>query len=190
LRFASVDRATRSVLFTSAGPEEGKSTTLANLAVTEAQAGSRVLLVDCDLRRPRQHTLFAVPNEVGLSSFFLSTETVDPPMVKTEVEGLCVVPTGPRPPNPADLLASDRFTNLLAKLQAAFDVVFIDAPPVTVAADTSILAPLVDGVVLVVDARRTHRDQARRAKEQIESVHAHLLGIVLNNAKVQSTAYG
>jgi non-specific protein-tyrosine kinase len=190
LRFASVDRTTRIVLFTSAGPEEGKSTTLANLAVTEAQAGSRVLLLDCDLRRPRQHTLFDVPNEGGLASFFLNSEAVEPPMLKTAVEGLCIVPTGPRPPNPADLLASDRFAQMLTRVRDAFQVLFIDAPPVTVAADTSILAPLVDGVVLVVDARRTHRDQARRAKEQIESVHGHLLGIVLNNAKVQMGSYG
>jgi capsular exopolysaccharide synthesis family protein len=190
LRFSSPDQRLQSILITSPGENEGKTTTLANLGVVAAQAGTRVALVDCDLRRPALHEIFELPNTAGLSSLFLDGETEAPPLLPTAVSGLCILTSGPQPPNPADLLASERFAGLLATLRESYDLVLLDCAPVTVAADASILAPRVDGVLLVLDARRTKRDQAQRAKAQLERVQARILGVSLNNAPVETKRYG
>jgi non-specific protein-tyrosine kinase len=189
LRFSGVDRPVRTVLFTSSVQDEGKSTVLANLGVAAAQAGTRVALLDCDLRRPSLHEIFELPNSTGFTSLFLE-DSDEPPLQTTAVPGLCVLSSGPLPPNPADLLASERFDAAIEAMQRTVDLVLVDSPPAAVVADASIIAPRLDGVVLVVDSRRTRRDKARRAQEQLERVHARILGVVLNNVRGGDEHYG
>ena len=188
LTFSSLDRPLRTLLVTSAGPEEGKSTVLANLAVTEAQAGRQVVIVDADLRRPRQHELFALGNAAGLTTLLADEKSLQNLSLQaevlqaTEAPGLRVLTSGPLPPNPTELLASQRMAALLAALCAAADLVFLDAPPVVVVTDAAILAAQVDGVLLVVNANGTRREHAQRAQQLLAKVNARIVGSVLNNA--------
>jgi non-specific protein-tyrosine kinase len=189
IRFRSLDRPARTILFTSPGPREGKSTTLANLAIIAAQAGSRVVAVDCDLRKPALHTLFGVPNSPGLADLVLDDLPRKIPTQVSLVKGLWILPSGALPPNPAELLSLERVDHLLASLLHDADLLMLDSPPAAAVADASILGPRVDGVVLVIDATHTRREQARRAKEQLERVNAHILGVVLNRARTDSSTY-
>ncbi len=188
LTFSSLDRPLRTLLVTSAGPEEGKSTVLANLAVTEAQAGRQVVIVDADLRRPRQHELFALGNAAGLTTLLADEKSLQNLSLQaevlqaTEAPGLRVLTSGPLPPNPTELLASQRMAALLAALCAAADLVLLDAPPVVVVTDAAILAAQVDGVLLVVNANGTRREHAQRAQQLLAKVNARIVGSVLNNA--------
>lgn len=185
LQFASVDRALRTILVTSATPDEGKSTTLANLAVTMAQAEKRVIIVDCDLRRPTQHKLFGLSRDIGLVTMMLEDEALaNPPLQETAVKGLWLLASGPLPPRPSDLLGSQRMGRVIDALLTRADILLFDAPPVLAVTDASILASRVDGVLLVVSAGYTKRDDLRNAKAQLEKVSAPIIGAVLNNAEV------
>jgi non-specific protein-tyrosine kinase len=183
IQFSSLDRPLKTLLFTSTAPDEGKSTSLANLAVTMAQAEQRVLMVDCDLRRPSLHTLFGLPNEQGLTSAILDEGEL--PLQPTGVPGLSLLASGPLPPRPADLLGSRRMEALIERLRAAADIVLIDTPPVVAVTDAAVLAPRVDGVLLVLQAGQTRRDRAREARQILEKVKAHVIGVVLNNARLE-----
>lgn len=185
IQFSSLDRPLRTLLVTSTAPDEGKSTTLANLAVTMAQAEQRVLLVDCDLRRPSLHTLFGLPNEVGLTSLLLQ-ESRDLPAQPTEVPGLLVLTSGPLPPRPADILGSRRMEEVIARLREAADVVLFDTPPVVAVTDAAVLATRVDGVLLVFRAGATRRDRAREARRRLEKVNANIVGVVLTDVQNDS----
>jgi capsular exopolysaccharide synthesis family protein len=187
LEFASLERPLRTLLVTSPGPEEDKSVVLANLAVVIAQAGKRVILVDGDLRRPRQHELFGLSNAVGLSTVLRGEASVALPLADGGVAGLSVLPSGPLPLNPAELLASRRMSELIATLSDQADMVLFDAPPVVAVTDAAILAGQVDGVLLVIHARQTRREHAQRAKDLLEKVHARLLGAVLNNVEFDAS---
>ncbi|MEA2641130.1 MAG: protein-tyrosine kinase [Chloroflexota bacterium] len=189
LRFGGLEQTTQLVLVTSARPDEGKTTTLANLGVVAAQAGARVILVDADFRRPQLHELFGVDNSRGLTSVLLGDLDLEAAVSEVGVDGLLVLATGPVPPNPAEVMRGTRIDEVLTRLRTVADLVLLDSPPVSAAADASALASRVDGVVLVLDARRTRRDPARRAKEQLERVNARLLGVVLNNAQLDADAY-
>jgi len=182
IQFSSLDRAIQTLLVTSVGPDEGKSIVLANLAITMAESGRRVIMVDSDLRRPSLNALFDLPAAPGLTTMVLD-EALEPPLLRTAVENVQVVPSGPLPPNPAELLASERFTRAISRIAAKGDIVLFDAAPVAAVTDATVLATRVDGVLLVVDAGRTRRDVARRAKEQLEGVGARLLGVALTNVK-------
>ncbi|WP_029215139.1 CpsD/CapB family tyrosine-protein kinase [Kallotenue papyrolyticum] len=186
IQFSSLDRPLRTLLVTSTAPDEGKSTTLANLAVTMAQAEQRVLLVDCDLRRPSLHTLFGLPNEVGLTNLLLQ-ESGDLPAQPTEVPGLLVLTSGPLPPRPADILGSRRMEEVIARLREAADVVLFDTPPVVAVTDAAVLATKVDGVLLVFRAGATRRDRAREARRRLEKVNANIVGVVLTDVQNDST---
>jgi len=184
LDFSSLDRPIRTMLVTSAGPEEGKSTVLANLAVTTAQAGKKVILVDGDLRRPTLHHIFNLKNDVGLTTMVVDDAAMEsPPLQDTGVEGLQLLPSGPLPPNPSELLGSRRMEEIIAVLLERADIVFFDAPPVVAVTDAAVLATKVDGVLLVINAGRTRRDYARAARARLEKVNANLLGAVLNNVR-------
>jgi non-specific protein-tyrosine kinase len=184
LDFSSLDKPIKTMLVTSAGPEEGKSTVLANLAVTTAQMGRKVILVDCDLRRPTLHNIFNLKNDVGLTTMVVDDAAMEsPPLQGTDVEGLQLVSSGPLPPNPAELLASRRMEEIVAALLDRADVVLFDAPPVVAVTDAAVLATKVDGVLLVINADGTKRDYAKAAKARLEKVNAHLLGAVLNNVR-------
>jgi non-specific protein-tyrosine kinase len=185
IQFSSLDKPLRTLLATSTAPDEGKSTTLANLAVTMAQAEQRVILVDCDLRRPTQHTLFDLPNDTGLTTMILATEDSAIPLQETEVPGLSLLASGPLPPRPADILGSRRMEAAIARLRDEADIVLFDTPPVVAVTDAAVLATRMDGVLLVFQAGTTSRDRARQARQILEKVKAHIVGVVLNNAEVE-----
>lgn len=189
-QFAAVDRPLRRIVVTSPGPGDGKSTTAANLAVVFAQGGKSVILVDADLRRPQQHRIFQRTASYGLSTALVDAATpVTSFLQPTDVPGLRLLTSGPIPPNPAELLGSQRMAQLLQVLSQEAEMVILDSPPVLSVADAAILANAADGVVLVADAGRTRREMARRAKENLERAGANLLGMVLNRMTRQTSGY-
>ncbi|MBE9506745.1 MAG: polysaccharide biosynthesis tyrosine autokinase [Chloroflexi bacterium] len=188
IRFASVDKPLRTILVTSPGPTEGKSTTVANLAVAMAQAGFKVAAVDGDLRRPRLHHIFNIHPREGLTGALLEGST-DGRLQPVQVEGLAVLPAGELPPNPAEMLGSQRMRDLLSELAQHVDVVLIDSPPVLPVTDAAVLAQSVDGVLLVIDVGETRREVARRAAEGLTQVGANLIGVVLNRVPIRRGGY-
>jgi len=183
LTFAALDRPIETLIVTSPAPDVAKSIVLANLAVTLAQGERRTILVDADLRRPTLHEIFGVSNERGLTTIFVEEKALENlPLVETGVQNLWLLPSGPLPPNPADLLGSRKMEQAIAALKAQADIVLFDAPPVVAVTDAAVLGTRVDGVLLVVSAGRTRRDHTQRAKELLERVHARILGAVLNDA--------
>jgi len=190
LEFSSLDKPIKTMVVTSPGPEEGKSTTLANLAVTLARAEKRVILVDCDLRRPSQHEIFGVSNGVGLTTMVVDDGAMaDPPLQDTEVPGLWLLPSGPLPPNPSELAGSRRMEEIIAVLSEKADIVLFDAPPIIAVTDAAVLASKVDGVLLVIRAGGTKRDHAQKAKALLEKVNVHLVGAVLTNVKIDTSLH-
>lgn len=188
VQLSSIDKPVRALLVTSASADEGKSTTLANLAVAFAQAGLRVVLVDSDLRRPSLHTIFGVDNERGLTTMLLEDDAVAP-LVDTPVPGLRLLPSGPVPPNPSELLGSKRIEQGIERLRGDSDLLLFDAPPALAVSDAAVLSRRVDAVLLIVSAGRTKRDHASRARQQLERAGARLLGVVLTNATVEEAVY-
>ena len=182
LTFSALDTQLRTLLVTSAGAGEGKSTIVANLAVAFAERGVRTLVVDCDLRHPAQHRIFALPNDQGLTSLFLDERgQTDLPLGDVSVDNLCVLPSGPLPLVPSQLLGSRKLPEIVALLSERADVVLFDTPPLIAVPDASMLAPHVDGVLLAVTAGRSKRQQLRRAKQRLAQVQANLVGAVVNN---------
>jgi capsular exopolysaccharide synthesis family protein len=183
LTFAALDKPLETLIITSAAPGESKSSVLANLAVTMAQGERRTILVDADLRRPVLHEIFGVANDRGLITMIVEEAGLDdPPLMDVGVDSLWLVPSGPLPPNPADILGSRKMEEVIAALKARADVVLFDAPPVVAVTDAAVLGTKVDGVLLVVCAGRTRREHAQRAKELLERVHVRIIGAVLNDA--------
>lgn len=189
--FSAPDEAPiRTVMVTSSSPSEGKSLTAANLAVVLAQAGYRVILVDADLRRPDLHSYFGADNRAGLTSEFIkSRDNNNSGMQNTGVPGLILMPSGPLPYNPAELIGSSRMREVIENLKDIADFVVLDSPPVYALADAPILSTQVDAVIFVIEAGRTGFRQARRALDQLQSVNANVLGIVLNRVKDQVATY-
>ncbi|GAB4149609.1 MAG: CpsD/CapB family tyrosine-protein kinase [Candidatus Promineifilaceae bacterium] len=181
LSFYSLDHPIRSLVVTSPMPDESKSTTVANLAVTMAQSGRRTILVDCDLRRPGLHTLFSLPGEPGLTNLALG-EMTQPWLQQTAVENLLLLASGPKPPNPADLLGSKMIDRVIETLMKQADIILFDAPPVLAVTDATVLGAKVDGVLLVVTAGKTRRDHATRAKQILETANVRIIGATLTNA--------
>jgi len=192
LYFSSLDNPLRTLVVTSAAPGEGKSTVLANLAVAMAQGEKRTVLVDADLRRPSLHELFGVPNDKGLTTMFMDKAAMsNPPLVKAPgVEGLWLLPSGPLPPNPAELLGMRRMEEAIEALLEHADIVLFDAPPVVAVTDAAVLGTKTDGVLLIVNAGQTRRDHAQRAKDTLEKARVRLVGAVLNNAQLDNTLGG
>ncbi len=191
LRFASLDRPLRTLSVVSAEPGEGKTTTAANLAAALAQAGNRVILVDADLRRPRLHTVFGVGNNVGLTTALLPDGVaVTAHLQATAVPGLRLLTSGPQPPNPAELIGSERMAALLREMYEAADVVVLDTPPVLAVADASLLAHISDATLLVVNAQGTRRRSAQRAVAVLNAAGAHVAGAVLNRLALPDRTYG
>lgn len=187
LDFASLDQALKTLVITSAGVGEGKSTTLANLAVVSAQAGRRVILVDADLRRPALHQILGASNEAGLTSMVMDEARLTaPPLQETGIPGLSLLSSGPLPPNPAELLGSRRMAEAIAALAEEADQVFFDTPPIVAVTDAAVLATRVDGVLLVIGAGKTRREYARMAVQRLEQINARLVGTVLTNVEAGS----
>jgi len=191
LTFAALDKPIETLVVTSAAPGEGKSTVLANLAVTMAQGERRTILVDADLRRPGLHEIFGIVNDRGLTTMIVEEAALDdPPLIDVGVDNLWLVPSGPIPPNPADILGSRKMEGVIAALKARADVVLFDAPPIIAVTDAAVLGTKVDGVLLVVCAGRTRREHAQRARELLERVHVRIVGAVLNDAPRDVTLGG
>lgn len=189
LQFASVDNEIRSMLLTSAGPGEGKSMTTANLAVVYAQQGKSVLLVDADLRKPTIHYTFRLDNLHGLSNILVGETSLEEAVETTDITNLDVISCGPIPPNPSELLGSRRMQAFIEAAKQKYDMVIFDMPPVLAVTDAKILSNYVDGAILVVRSKKTENDAAKQALEALESVHANVLGVVLNDRDKKEANY-
>ncbi len=189
LLFFGADRPLKTLLVTSSVAREGKTLCCASLGITLAQGGAKTLLLDCDLRRPRLAVAFGLRQEPGLTSVLALDTDLEQAIFPTEVENLSVLPSGPLPPNPAELLGSDAFRQLLARLSGQYERIVIDSPPAVPVTDAAVLAAGVDGVLLIVRQREAQRDLAQRALENLAAVGAQLLGVVLNAVEEESRRY-
>ena len=181
IHFSSLKRDTKVVMITSSFPGEGKSTIAANLALTFAQAGNRVILVDCDLRRPSMNTIFEQPRSPGVTEVLAGDVPLAEALHSTDIENINLLTAGTIPPNPAELLCSDSMRDLLAGLRETYDIVIIDAPPVIPVTDAPLLTAFVDMVVVVIESGRIPAKAAQRMKELLQSVQAPVAGFVLND---------
>jgi succinoglycan biosynthesis transport protein ExoP len=189
---STAGRAPRSLLVTSSLPGEGKTTTAVNTAVSLAQTGASVVIIDADMRRPRLRSIFGLSNGAGLSSILSSDVSEEEAMkmvVKDPFSGLNVLPAGPIPPNPAELLGSDQMRRLMAVLQSNFNHVVVDSPPVTSFTDGVLISSMVDGVLLVVHGGKSSRHVVKRSRQLLLDVGAKIFGVVLNNVNLQSHDY-
>ncbi|WP_239421869.1 CpsD/CapB family tyrosine-protein kinase [Bacillus sp. CGMCC 1.16541] len=189
IQFSNADREIKSIVLTSTGPGEGKSTTAANLATVYAQQGINVLLIDADLRKPTAHYTFRLENHVGFTNVLTKRASLRDATQKTEVPNLFVLTSGPIPPNPAELLSSSYMEELLKEMKEAFDMVIFDTPPVLAVTDAQVLANRVDGTILVVSSGQTDKEAAQKAKELLATTSSQLLGVVLNNRKAEEGSY-
>jgi capsular exopolysaccharide synthesis family protein len=188
LLFMAPDHPFQTLLVTSAGPAEGKTTIACCIAIAMAQAGQRVVIIDCDLRKPRLHRVFGKDSKVGVTTALLE-DSIDNAVLPTEVPNLSVIPAGPIPPNPAEILHSARFKAFLAEVQTKFDRVIIDSPPIVPVTDGVVLSTLVDGTILVVRAFKTTKDLARHALRALLDVGANIAGTVLNAVNLDKGEY-
>jgi len=190
IQFSSVDEEVKSLMVTSAGPGDGKSTTTANLAVVFAQQGKRVLLVDADLRKPTVHYTFNLTNTFGLTSVLSKQASLENAVNKTDIDNLFVLTSGPIPPNPAELLGSKAMEQFFDDaLNKVFDLILFDTPPLLAVTDAQILSNKCDGTVLVVSSGKTEKEQVIKAKELLDAAQSRLLGVVLNNKKIENNSY-
>jgi len=189
LSFMSPDKPYRTFLVTSAGPSEGKTTVACCLAIAIAQAGQRVLLIDCDLRRPRLHRVFEHTNDKGVTSVLLDRATLKSAIFETEVPGLSVLLAGPGCPSPAESLQSNSFQSLLVEIAGEYDRVVIDSPPVGPVTDAVILSTRVDASIMVIRAMSSARETVRHARRALQDVRANLVGAVLNAAEPNREGY-
>lgn len=188
--YMSPDHPFQTLLITSAGPSEGKTTVATCIAVAMAHAGHRVALLDCDMRRPRVHKVFGFSNDLGVTTALINLDSIGDIIHDTVVPNMKVICTGPIPPNPSELLHSDAFARLLADLKTRFDRIIIDSPPIVPVTDAAILATQVDGTILIVRAFKTSRDLVRRAKRTLTDVGARIVGSVLNAVQLDRPEYG
>ncbi len=188
--FSHADGSPRTICFTSTLPQEGKTATVANLAVSFAQLEGKVLIVDADLRKPRLSRIFNLRNALGLSSFLAGKNGFDEVVQKTSIENVWTVPSGPHPPNPAELLNSRRMKELLALAKERFSVVLLDTPPVLAVIDPVIVSSLTDSTVFVVRAGKTTRRPLARAVEEVRKAKADILGVVFNEVRIGRQGIG
>lgn len=180
LQFTSPDRPLRTLLITSSGPDEGKSTITANLAVSLAQTKKTVIAVNADLRRPTLHRFFGASQSVGLTSVLVGRVDLEEALQPSGIPGLRVLAAGPTPPNPAELLGSERMREIVKELRSMADIVLFDTPPIIAVTDPGLIAAEVDGCLLVVNSGQTPREVALASKEQLEKVGARIVGAVVN----------
>lgn len=184
LQFASsVDRKLQTIVITSSGPGEGKSTTSANLAVVFAKSGQNVLLVDADMRKPTVYKTFQLTNATGLSTVLSTGASVYESAQRTSIPNLTVLTSGPKPPNPSELLGSVRMDQVIAEAKELYDIIIFDMPPVVAVTDAQVMSSKADGTLLVIRENVTKKDDATKAKELLQLVQARMLGVVYNGAE-------
>ncbi|WHY00426.1 CpsD/CapB family tyrosine-protein kinase [Neobacillus sp. DY30] len=189
IQYSAVDEELNTIMVTSSGPGEGKSTTAANLAVVFSQLGKKVLLVDADLRKPTVHRTFGVNNLFGFTTVLTKQATLANSVLETEEKDLYILTSGPIPPNPAELLSSKSMEQFMEEAKEQFDYVLFDTPPLLAVADPQILANKVDGSIMVVYSGKTEIDQAKKAKELLANAQSKLVGVVLNHKEMKDNDY-
>ena len=190
IQFAQAGKELKTIAITSCTPNEGKSMTIANLAIVLTQAGKSVLIMDCDMRNPTVHKNFNLSNKVGLSSCISMGTAVADAVQETGIEGLDTLTAGVIPPNPSELLGSERMQNILQRAKEEYDYVLIDTPPVLPVTDSLVLGRMVDGLILVIDSGEIKVEMAREVKNQLVNAGANILGVVLNKVRSEHHGYG
>lgn len=184
IQFAAIDRDIHSIMVTSSNPGEGKSTTVANLAVVFAQQGKKVLLVDTDLRKPVIHSIFNMNNNIGLTNVLTKRKSLADAVKPTHQANLFILPSGPIPPNPAELLSSSAMKKMYELALGKYDLVIFDTPPLLAVTDAQIVSDFCDGTILVVSSEKTKVEEVDKGLELLKRANANMLGVVLNNKKV------
>ncbi|WP_147566374.1 CpsD/CapB family tyrosine-protein kinase [Clostridium tyrobutyricum] len=189
IQFSSVDKEIQTIMVTSSGPGEGKSTTSANLAIVMAESGAKTIIIDCDQRKPVLHKKFFVSNKKGLSDVLAGKVEFQDAVINTGIENLDLLTSGTKPPNPSGLLASRRMKTFIEDLKEKYRYIIIDTPPVIAVTDAQIVSTYVDGCILVIASSQADRDAAQKAKRLLEKVNANILGTVLNKVETKGKGY-
>lgn len=189
IEYSNVDQNTKTILVTSSDKNEGKTTTVSNLAVSFANLNKKVLIIDCDLRNPSIHKMFRLNNIYGLTDILAKDRAVDKCIQETELENLYVLTAGSTPPNPAEILSSEKMKNLIEDLKNIYDYIFIDTPPIGLVTDAGVLSSFIDGVVLVVKSESVEKKYLEETKKKLDAVDARILGAILNSYKSEQKDY-
>ena len=189
IEYSNVDQNTKTILVTSSDKNEGKTTTVSNLAVSFANLNKKVLLIDCDLRNASIHKMFRLNNIYGLTDILAKDRAVDKCIQETELENLYVLTAGAIPPNPAEILSSEKMKNLIEDLKNIYDYIFIDTPPIGLVTDAGALSSFIDGVVLVVKSESVEKKYLEETKKKLDAVDARILGAILNSYKSEQKDY-
>lgn len=191
IQFTNVDKDIKTLAITSSAPNEGKSTIVCNLAISIAQGGRRVLLVDCDLRRPKLHRSFSVTNNIGLTNILMGAFSLEDSLFEIEnIAGLALVTSGPIPPNPSELLSSYRMKDFLELVKRKYDMVIFDTPPIGFVTDGSIISTLTESTLFVIESHKTEIDQVKYSKGLLDKVNINIIGVVLNKLPLKNNEYG
>ena len=197
IRFCDVINKIKTITVTSCIPGEGKTTTVLNLAMSMAKTGMKTLVVDVDLRRPMTGKIMGIKTRLGLTSYLTGDADIEDIIQDTDVENFYIIPSGPIPPNPAELLSSSKFTELTSSIKerdfksinGKFDIIIFDTPPLGSVIDAAILASQTDGTILVIKSKSVNYKLAQNVKEQLEKANATILGVVLNNVNIKDYRY-
>lgn len=188
IQFSSFDKNIKTMVVTSSGPGEGKSTVSSNLSAVLSQGDNKILLIDCDMRKPKIHKIFNLSNEIGLTNLLLGEINFENAVVKID-KNLFVLPCGTRPPNPAEIIASSKMQNFIESLKEQFDYIIIDTPPILMVTDAQILSKYADGTLLVISSGEADKNAAIKSKELLLKVDAKILGVILNKIDTSRKGY-
>lgn len=189
IQFSSFDKKVQTIVVTSSGPGEGKSTTAANLAVVMAQSGSSTIIIDCDQRKPRLHKVFGLSNTEGLSNLLAGEVQYEKAIQESGVENLNVLTSGIKPPNPSELLGSVKMQQFINSLKGIYDYIILDTPPILMVTDAQILSRYSDGCLFVISSGEAEKEAVIKGKELLEKVNSKILGVVLNKVQVTGKGY-